>query len=77
MKKILITILFVLAGVGLAYADLENLGEYDNAQFTLSAGYYWVETEDNSARAKEYSYQDVSGTAAFNITHYIEEKNFS
>ena len=83
MKKSLLTILMVFASVTLASADLPDSGDYDQTYASLSAGYYWVETDDNSGRAAEYKYQDVSGTASFDVRsggasdfHYMVDGNF-
>lgn len=76
MKNILIASIMVLCAAGFVNADLQDTGEYDRTQATLSAGYNRVETEDNSGRAAEYMYQDDSGTAAFRVSSVVEEKNF-
>lgn len=76
MKNILITFLLVLVSPGFVFADMEDLGASEKTQAILSAGYNWVETEDASGRAAEYMYQDVSGTASFEIKGGINDKHF-
>lgn len=82
MKRLLITLLTVICGAGIAHADLTNLGAYEKTSAVLTTGFYWAQGDDYSARAGEYVSQDKSGSGSLLVkggddgTHFIIDGNY-